>query len=1056
MMRRISDHTLHVLQEILLAGFALFALAAGGLIWRLHQGPLDITALVRAAQSHVLPPGLSLRVGQAGLAWEGFSSGGSPLDIRWQDLVLVQADGTALARLPRGRVSLDVPSLALGRFVPRLVQLEDADLRLERAAGGATSLALGDTPQAGDGGKRLLRALGGSAPADDPLSILGKLRHLGVHNATLQFHDAASGVALRARLVSAVLTRGPGRNPPGLDGAPAPGPDGQPHAPGAQDLWGHAQLELQIGGQTANLTASGTLGPEGAQAVLGTTPVVPYGLALTAPILAPLAALDAPASLAGAIRLGPDLTLAEANLSLQAGEGRINTGRGVAPIAHASLQARLTPTRLEIPSIELAFHRPPGATAEPPVLHGHASAEVRADSWDGSFTLSLNQADFADLPYYWPYGTGGGTRAWIVSNITAGQAHDAHVAGQLHLGPAGAVTLTHLEGGLAADGLTLTWLAPIAPLTNGQARLILEGQDALRIEVPHASQGALNLSDGLVRISGLRAEDQSADISFAMQGGLAETLSLLAHPRLALLNRHPLDVTAPSGKVAGKLHISLPLRDSVPIEEIGINATASLADVNLGHVVVGRDLEHGQLSLTATSQALHIDGTGELAHVPAQLSVAMDFRPGGLSQLVEEDHAEGLASPEALQAAGLPEGLMRAGRAALRVRYSRRRDGLANVAMAADLTPAAIETELGWHKEVGEKAGAEARLVLQDGQVVGFDQIAAHGPNLTITSHADMQGGLPRVLHLDQIRIDRTEAAGSIALATAKAPMHISLAGKVLDLSGYFARRDHPPGNAPQAEDETPGPPWQAELQFGQVVLARDEVLAPASLNAQSDGRHITRMLVSAGRQGEVRVEIKPEPGGRALVVDSADAGAVLLAGGVANNIRGGTLSLSGHYADGQPHAPLSGTATMRDFRVAGAPALARLLQAMTLYGTVDMLQGPGLGFRQAVLPFTWQQRRLQLQNARAFSASLGITAQGEIDLRRQQLDLTGTIVPAYFFNQLLGNIPLLGQIFSPEKGGGVFAASYSARGTLDAPSVAVNPLAALTPGILRGLFNLL
>ncbi|MFC7542924.1 hypothetical protein ACFQU2_30460 [Siccirubricoccus deserti] len=58
-------------------------------------------------------------------------------------------------------------------------------------------------------------------------------------------------------------------------------------------------------------------------------------------------------------------------------------------------------------------------------------------------------------------------------------------------------------------------------------------------------------------------------------------------------------------------------------------------------------------------------------------------------------------------------------------------------------------------------------------------------------------------------------------------------------------------------------------------------------------------------------------------------------------------------------------------------------------------------------------------------------------------------------FNTLLGNIPLLGRLFSPEAGGGVFAGTYRVQGPLADPQVTVNPLAALTPGFLRGLFGL-
>jgi uncharacterized protein YhdP len=118
-------------------------------------------------------------------------------------------------------------------------------------------------------------------------------------------------------------------------------------------------------------------------------------------------------------------------------------------------------------------------------------------------------------------------------------------------------------------------------------------------------------------------------------------------------------------------------------------------------------------------------------------------------------------------------------------------------------------------------------------------------------------------------------------------------------------------------------------------------------------------------------------------------------------------------------------------------------------------MRGSGLGFTRLVAPFRLTDNALDLADARAFSSSLGLTMKGRLDLDAQQIDMQGTIVPAYFFNSLLGNIPLVGKLFSPERGGGVFAASYTLRGRLEDPDVSVNPLAALTPGFLRGLFGL-
>ena len=70
-------------------------------------------------------------------------------------------------------------------------------------------------------------------------------------------------------------------------------------------------------------------------------------------------------------------------------------------------------------------------------------------------------------------------------------------------------------------------------------------------------------------------------------------------------------------------------------------------------------------------------------------------------------------------------------------------------------------------------------------------------------------------------------------------------------------------------------------------------------------------------------------------------------------------------------------------------------------------------------------------------------------------MDITGTIVPAYALNSLIGQIPLIGEILTGEKGGGVFAANYSLRGPLYDPDPSVNPISALAPGFLRKFFEL-
>jgi hypothetical protein len=202
-------------------------------------------------------------------------------------------------------------------------------------------------------------------------------------------------------------------------------------------------------------------------------------------------------------------------------------------------------------------------------------------------------------------------------------------------------------------------------------------------------------------------------------------------------------------------------------------------------------------------------------------------------------------------------------------------------------------------------------------------------------------------------------------------------------------------------------------------------------------------------------VSIVPDVGGtRNVTVTSGDFGGLLKATNAYDLISGGVLRIDAVYDDRLANHPASGTAEMDNFTLGNAPTVAKALAAMTLYGVVDLLHGKGLFFSKLIAPFHLADRRLDLSQARAYSASLGLTAHGSIDLPNNRFDIQGTIVPAYFFNSLLGHLPLIGKFFAPEKGGGLFAAKYELVGPIDNPQVHVNALSLITPGFLRGMFG--
>jgi hypothetical protein len=280
--------------------------------------------------------------------------------------------------------------------------------------------------------------------------------------------------------------------------------------------------------------------------------------------------------------------------------------------------------------------------------------------------------------------------------------------------------------------------------------------------------------------------------------------------------------------------------------------------------------------------------------------------------------------------------------------------------------------------------------------------------------------------------------------------------GRRIDLAPALERSARPEA-PPQQQARAAGPAWTVEARFDRATMANGAAFQNLAASAANDGAIFTRLRLD----GQIapgqpfHLEIAPGPEGRSLAASAQDAGALLRGLDTVKVMEGGHLTLSGRYDDTRQGHPLSGLAEITDFRIRDPNGLGRLLQAMTLYGLVQVASGPGLGFTRLSAPFTLTDDALDLGESRAFSASLGLTAKGHFDLRHDTMAIEGTIVPAYFFNSLLGHIPLVGRLFSPESGGGVFAATYTISGPMKDPRVAVNPLSALTPGFLRGLFGL-
>ncbi len=138
------------------------------------------------------------------------------------------------------------------------------------------------------------------------------------------------------------------------------------------------------------------------------------------------------------------------------------------------------------------------------------------------------------------------------------------------------------------------------------------------------------------------------------------------------------------------------------------------------------------------------------------------------------------------------------------------------------------------------------------------------------------------------------------------------------------------------------------------------------------------------------------------------------------------------------------GTLVIRNFAVHGEPALERI---------VANAPGQAAGnveFTEMHAEFTKIPGRVSVRDGIVRGPAVGVTMEGQIDYLRNDVHLRGTFVPFYGLNNMFGQIPIVGIFLGGGSNEGLLGITYEAVGPPGSPRILVNPVSAITPGLLR------
>ena len=695
-------------------------------------------------------------------------------------------------------------------------------------------------------------------------------------------------------------------------------------------------------------------------------------------------------------------------------------------------------------------------TSQDATVEGVADFQSRASSDEGQlpFAIQLNaemtgMLDKSEALRFWPETLSPSARKFTRDKIESVRATAASV--DLDLKPDsitdGRLRDEDIEVRFFVEDATVRFLDAFPPVTKGIGSARLTG-NGFSVQLNSGEYGGWPLSEGSVTIPRFDSREDRLRVYAKGAGPVVDAMRNLVNSGIMGEDGNDFDPERFSGDASMTFELFMPLRNRVKSEDIDIKLTGTVTDGGLTDALPGLDLVGGQVDVLLSENRLVLTGFGDLGPAPVQFTWRDDLDDDGAPANLS---ASSFISPDFLNRFGIVGRAYISGDIPVELQALVTASGVRKLDISFDLQSARVDvSELGWIKSSGEPAratlsyGEGAQITDSTLQFRSAD--ARFDGDLRLSSGGQLQNLNVREAYLK----DFIDVSGEIT-READDSFSSKLSGAFLDASAFFGDFGAVGGSGFSI-------PVKLDASIETLRLRNMLELNDATLAFEST-RAGVKEVVARGNIGSstdssvVAAYVGPTASSAArLRLQSDDAGFLMSALLGDQFMSGGSMTLNGQMARGEVPATLR--LELENVRMQNAPLLTQILSLASLRGLSDTLSGEGILFTDVTVPVTLAGDRLIFDGATANGPALGLTLNGWIGQTNDEIRVSGVLVPSFGMNSMLNAVPIIGDLFVGRDGEGIFSLTYSIRGTLDRAQVVVNPLSAVTPGILRRIFE--
>jgi hypothetical protein len=657
-----------------------------------------------------------------------------------------------------------------------------------------------------------------------------------------------------------------------------------------------------------------------------------------------------------------------------------------------------------------------------------------------------------DLMRFWPTRQGKGARSFVNRNVELGTVTEAMLTMDLLRDSAAAGHLADeaLEATFKGEGVRVKAL-PDIPVVSGAT---VDGRitgNSVKINFANGALSEWQLRQGSVHYPQLAPAGEDMILMVEGAGPATDLVQIISDSRLQLQERSGFNPGNVSGEADLVFELRRPAIPDAPISSIRYKGEGQLRDGGLANVFADLSVSGSAAQIEFDETGLRVFGDGLLE----SSSISYDWSfPFGEDAPRAELTASTVLTPDLLNHLGVSGRAYVTGSVPMDIVSTLRGAAVQTASIDLDFQEARLDVaEVGWVKPAGNAALGNVVYERSEEDALSA-RVTFRAPDASLDAAISLaEDGKLIGADIDKAKLANRFDLGGTALRTETGGLQFDVAGDLLDLSQLIPSFTEIRSRSGPATADFGEIGLKAEIS--KLVLGRDIDLSDAqfALRATEDGLQTidVRGRLESGSPFSAAYDASGL-GDPAFLVTSGDAGFLpnLLFG--RELIRGGELQMTGTI--GQDDLPTQVRVVITDGRLIEAPVITQILSIASLRGLSDTLTGDGILFSNIEVPLSIKDGRYSIVGARASGPALGMTAKGWMNPADGDLDIDGVLVPSFGVNSALGGLPLIGDLFVSREGEGVFSLRYGVEGTLERAQVSVNPLSAITPGVLRRIFE--